>query len=190
MDRAPLRELLRAHEPSDATEADHVARVLALLDGELDPFARSSCSPGHVTASAFVLSPDGGSLLLILHGKLGIWVQPGGHIDADDVDIVAAARREASEETGLTDLTLEPGFPDLLDVDIHGIPANPSKGEPAHEHHDVRILLRAGSVEHAAGSDAADARWVPLEQVQDAGTDDSVRRAVRKLLGRRSAEGA
>ena len=69
----------------------------------------------------------------------------------------------------------------LLDLDIHPIPPNPKKGEPAHEHFDVRVALRAGSWEFAAGSDAQDARWVALGEVDDIATDESVRRALRKL---------
>jgi 8-oxo-dGTP pyrophosphatase MutT (NUDIX family) len=180
---------LLAHEPEDALESTHRDRMLALLDvaPDRDPFARGHFDPGHFTASAFVLSPDGRSLLLILHAKLALWLQPGGHIDPEDPDIFAAARRETAEETGLGDDAVEPTVArgTLLDLDIHRIPPNPRRGEPAHEHFDVRVLLRARTLDFAAGSDALDARWVRLEEVQDAGTDDSVRRAVRKLLGRR-----
>ena len=123
-------------------------------------------------------------MLLILHSKLHRWLQPGGHCDPTDADIVSAAVREVQEETGLTHIEVAPGFPDFLDVDIHTIPANPRKGEPEHAHFDVRVLLRAKSIELHAGSDAVDARWVPLDQMGDIETDESVRRAVRKLLVR------
>lgn len=186
MHAAALDDLLAAHRPADAREADFVVRIRQLLADTPAPFSRKQTEPGHVTASAFVLSPDGADVLLIHHGKLGIWVQPGGHVDPEDADILSAARREVAEETGMTGLVLEPGSPTLLDVDIHDIPANPRKGEGPHGHYDVRLLFRATDRAFRAGSDALDARWVPLEQVEDAGTDDSVRRAVRKLISRRS----
>ena len=173
-----LRSVLLDHAPADALEARHRDRMLELL-GTVDPFGRDHFVPGHFTASAFVGSPDGASLLLILHAKLGLWLQPGG------VDVVAAARREVAEETGLSGDSVTTDGDGLLDVDIHGIPPNPRKGEPGHEHFDVRVLLRAQTLELAAGSDALAARWVRLEDVEDAGTDDSVLRAVRKLLARR-----
>jgi len=184
-----LQPLLARHAPADAREAAYLERIRALLTDTRAPFSRSQLEPGHVTASAFVLDPSGRELLLIHHGKLGLWLQPGGHVDADDADILAAARREVAEEAGLTDLGTVPGAPILLDVDIHDIPANPRKGEGPHAHFDVRVLLQARTRDLDAGSDALDARWVPLEQVQDAGTDDSVRRAVRKLLARTSPGG-
>ena len=181
--KTDLRALLHAHAPVDALEAEHKRRMLELLDQPGDVFARSHFVPGHFTASAFVISPDGSSLLLILHSKLHMWLQPGGHIDPTDDDVIAAARREVAEETGVTDVDVVSGAA-LLDVDVHPIPANPRKGEPAHEHFDVRILLRARSWEMAADSDAKDARWVPLGEVTDSGTDDSVMRAVRRLTAR------
>jgi 8-oxo-dGTP pyrophosphatase MutT (NUDIX family) len=170
---------LHAHSPADEREADYVRRMVFLAAGDT-PFARDHFVPGHFTASAFVLSPDRKDLLLILHGKLGLWLQPGGHVDAADLDLLAAARREASEETGLQGL--QPLDPPLLDVDIHRIPPNPRKGEPAHEHFDVRFVFVAPHRQLSAGSDAQDARWVPLGEVEDAGTDESVSRAVRKLV--------
>lgn len=184
MHRAPLLTLLDAHQPADAREAAHLAAIRALVADTAEPFSRHQTAPGHVTASAFVLDPDGHDVLLIHHAKLGLWVQPGGHVDPGDEDIFAAARREVVEETGLTGLIVESGFPDLLDVDVHEIPPNPRKGEGAHRHYDVRVLFRTRDRAFQAGSDALAARWVPLPEVQDAGTDDSVRRAVRKLLER------
>lgn len=179
-----MRPLLAAHPVADEIEAGHRRRMVALVDRPGDACSRHHFEPGHFTASAFVLSPDDGSLLLVLHGTLGLWLQPGGHVEPEDEDIVAAATREAIEETGITDL--EPvslGSP-LLDLDVHPIPANERKNEPAHEHFDVRILLRARTWAFSAGSDALDARWVPLAEVEDAGTDESVVRAVRRVVSK------
>ncbi len=180
--RSHLESLLAAHRPADAEEDGYRRRMLALLDAPGDPFSRGRFQPGHFTASAFVLSPEGGELLLIFHGKLRRWLQPGGHVDPADGDVFAAARRELAEETGLGG-TADPGT--LLDLDIHAIPPNPRRGEPGHAHFDVRILLRARSRDLAAGSDALAARWVPLEAIGERESDRSVTRAALKLLGRR-----
>lgn len=180
--RHDLQVRLLACQPTDPLEANHLRRLHALLEAPADPFHRGQFEPGHVTASAFVLSPDGGSLLLILHGKLHRWLQPGGHVDALDGDVEAAARREVAEEVDLHDLTavLAPGVP--FDIDVHDIPA--LKNEPAHAHFDVRFLFRASSLAMRAGSDARAAQWVRLEAVQALESDASVLRAVAKLQGR------
>ena len=179
--RAALRSALESHPPSDPREAGYVARMLGLVDGEDDPFSRSSYTPGHFTASAFVLSPCRRQLLLILHSKLGLWLQPGGHFDSEDHSAELAARREVLEETAIRDLTPGLATGHFLDVDIHRIPPNPKRGEPAHEHFDLRFLFVAKSAEFRAGSDALEGRWVDLNAVKDAGTDDSVLRALRKI---------
>jgi ADP-ribose pyrophosphatase YjhB (NUDIX family) len=183
-----LSSRLASYVPADALEASHLARMRELCEATaqgslaggaacVDPFSRGSFLPGHFTASAFIVSPDGHDLLLIFHEKLQRWLQPGGHIDETDRDVVAAALREVREEVGIVDLSLLQQAP--LDVDVHEIPAR--KSEPSHAHFDVRFLLRAHSRAFVAGSDAAAARWMPLAQLSAELSDRSVMRAVEKL---------
>lgn len=171
-----LHHLLTSFTPVDDAEATHRHRMLDLVRHH-DCFERTHFQPGHFTASAFVLSPDRSSLLLILHTKLHRWLQPGGHVEPGDADALAAARRELAEEAGLTDLTL--AHPGVFDLDIHPIPA--LRGEPAHEHFDVRFLFTAHHENCTAGSDAKSFRWTPLHQITVQLTDASVMRAVSKL---------
>lgn len=178
--RDGLRGLLAGHTPADEREAGFVDAMGALLEVGGDPFSRHFFTPGHFTASAFVLSPDERALLLVFHGKLHRWLQPGGHIDPEDLDVVAAATREVAEEVGID--RVEVLGSGLFDVDVHDIP--PLKGDPAHRHYDLRLLLRSPSMAFTAGSDAKAARWVELDQVDTVDTDESVLRAVRKLLAR------
>lgn len=172
-----LRFLLETHTPRDALESTHLTRMLELCESIADPLSRSSFEPGHFTASAFILSPERDALLLILHSKLSRWLQPGGHIDASDEDVLGAALRETREETGIVDVTTV--LPGLLDVDVHDIPA--LRGEPPHAHFDVRFLLQATSRSFRAASDAKAARWVPFDALSEELTDRSVMRAVEKI---------
>ncbi len=176
---AALRALVDAYRPADATEAGHRSRLLELLASGEDAFSRDSFVPGHVTASAFVLSPARDALLLIHHRKLDIWVQPGGHVDPGDAGVVEAARREVAEEVGLSDVTL--GGEPIFDIDIHPIPA---RGDaPRHEHFDVRCLLEARGLAFAASDEVKAARWARREELDALRTDESVRRAARKIWG-------
>lgn len=177
VDRHALRELLQAYIPIDAEEALHRQRMLSLLDGGDNCFSRDHFAPGHFTASAFVLSQDRSQLLLIFHSKLTRWLQPGGHVENGDGSIQEAARREVSEEVGLSDLAS--AHAGVFDLDIHVIPAR--KTEPVHEHFDVRFAFVANSPEFNAGDDALDARWFPLAAVTEEASDRSVSRAVEKL---------
>ena len=179
MQLAQLRDQLRGYAPADPSEAAFVTRMLELTDAP-GACERSHFAPGHFTASAFVLSPDRRDLVLIFHKKLGIWVQPGGHLEATDGGVQDAARREVLEEVGLGDLApLTRGASPLFDVDIHVIPAR--KQEPAHEHFDVRFAFVASTRELIHTDEVADLRWVPLADVERMGTDESVLRAVKKL---------
>ena len=173
-----LRDQLSQYHPADEAEASFVARM-ALLTQTETACERSHFAPGHFTASAFVLTPDRRELILIHHKKLGIWVQPGGHIDAPDLDLESAARREVAEEVGLHDLQplLESGM--LFDVDIHAIPAR--KDEPIHEHFDVRFAFVAQTRDFERSEEVADARWLPLGEVRTITSDRSVLRAAEKL---------
>jgi 8-oxo-dGTP pyrophosphatase MutT (NUDIX family) len=175
-----VREQLSGYHAADATEAGYVARMLALTVAAANAACeRSHFEPGHFTASAFVLSPDRRDLILIHHKKLGIWVQPGGHVEATDADLQSAARREVAEEVGLGELDAFGEAGALFDVDIHTIPAR--KTEPAHEHFDVRFAFVARTRDFERTEEVADVRWVPLERVHELGTDESVLRAVAKL---------
>jgi 8-oxo-dGTP pyrophosphatase MutT (NUDIX family) len=177
-----LVEMLERHRGADAAEETHRRRMLELAGSPGDPFYRKHFVPGHFTASAFILSPDRSSLLLIYHSKLHRWLQPGGHVEPGDADILAAAGREIVEEVGMAAPPL--AVEGVFDVDIHPIPAR--KDEPEHEHFDVRFLFQAPAVDVTAGSDATECRWVPLEEVTVSLTDASVMRAVAKVLSWRA----
>ena len=174
-----VREQLRGFTPADANEAGFVSRMLELAR-QGAACERSHFEPGHFTASAFVLSPDCRDVVLIHHKKLGIWVQPGGHVETTDADLRSAARREVLEEVGLAELSpFSNGASPLFDVDIHLIPAR--KTEPAHEHFDVRFAFIAPTRDLVLSEEVTDLRWVPLGDVQAMGTDESVMRAIKKL---------
>jgi 8-oxo-dGTP pyrophosphatase MutT (NUDIX family) len=163
--------------PADSTEELHLKRMQGLLARATDPFSRQNFEPGHFTASAFVLAPQRDALLLILHRKLGLWLQPGGHIEATDRDLIAAARREVAEEVGLPELELLSGG--IFDVDVHRIPGR--KNEPEHEHFDIRFLFRASTRDFVAGHEIAGAKWVPVTEIGEAHSDPSVLRATKKI---------
>jgi len=171
MDFGALLERLGEITPFDEQELSYLDRIRSMSSD--DPFARDSYEPGHITASGFVLSPDRSSLLLIWHRKLRNWLQPGGHVEPDDDDVVAAQRREIEEETGLVDLD----WLGVFDVDIHRFPARGE--EPAHEHFDVRSVFVAPTWDVAAGDGVDESRWFDLNDLPRG--DPSITRPAAKL---------
>ncbi len=171
-------DLLRLLSAPEAATSPSLERMRTLVDEAGGrALARDNWYPGHITASGIVMSADGSAALLILHGTLGRWVQPGGHVESEDPSLEAAARREIAEETGLTDL--EPLG--LLGIATHAFP--PRGNEPAHCHFDVQFGYRSkgGTVSVGAGIRAV--RWAGL---RDRRADGSMRLAIG-LAARRIA---
>ncbi|MEM7041117.1 MAG: NUDIX hydrolase [Bacteroidota bacterium] len=175
MHRRPLLEALARHTPHDAEEAEMRDRMQAFVESTIDCFERSHLA-GHVTGSAFIVSPTRDAVLLMHHRKLNRWLQPGGHCDGDP-EFVAVTCREVLEETGLG---LEPVSTDIYDVDIHWIPER--KQVPGHWHYDVRLLFVADpATPLLINAESTALAWVPLQDLHAKNSDRSILRMAEKL---------
>jgi 8-oxo-dGTP pyrophosphatase MutT (NUDIX family) len=176
---AAIEARLAAHAAADEKEARDVAFIRQFLrDHPRDAHLRAQ-PLGHLTASGFVLDASRSHVLLLHHGKLRRWLQPGGHGEGE-LDPRLIALRELEEETGLSAADLQ-AFPDErpLDVDVHLIPARPD--EPEHPHLDLRygFIARPGALARLS-EESTDLRWFPLTALPP-DADASLRRAVGKL---------
>ena len=165
-----LRTQLQRHRPREPREARSLQRTLAMLDWLRAPLDETA-DPTHVTASAIVLGGDD-RVLLHLHKRLGIWLQPGGHVDPGE-SCEQAALREVAEETGLAGELIE-DVP--LHVDVH-------EGPRGHVHLDVRWLVRVptGAVPAPADGESPDVAWFAPDDAL-AATDLAAANAIRAAL--------
>ncbi|MEU9110262.1 NUDIX domain-containing protein [Streptomyces sp. NPDC048483] len=169
-------DALARYRPRTTAELADVDRVHALAEAG-DLWLRSS--PLHVTASALIVHPDSGRVLLRRHPRHRSWLLVGGHADPGEHDPLAIALREAHEETGLPDLSPWPDA-DIRHVVIVPVPAN--SREAAHEHADLRFVL-ATRVPAAARPENSDAplRWLSPEDARKAITEANIQETLSRV---------
>ena len=175
----------------DSSVGTHVQNLSEFIEQTPTPWRQKpSHVRGHITASAWILDHARTHAALLHHKKLGLWLQPGGHVEETDTSWIGASRREVLEETGL-DVALHAMGEQLFDVYVHTIPAraaNESRdAEPEHLHFDIRFLFVAkpAAVLQVNTEESEALRWFALDElIASNSLDTSVRRmavASRKL---------
>lgn len=173
----PVLEALTRYVARDPAEARDVARVRELARSAPDPWLRSH--PLHVTASALIVHPGSGRVLLRWHERQRSWLHVGGHGDPGESDPVEVALREGREETGLTDLA---PWPDSSLVHVAVVRAAANATEPAHEHADLRFVLATadpGAVRPE--NPGAPLRWLTPARARETTSEENVREVLTRV---------
>lgn len=165
--------------PGPAQEAlreRYVAHLRAHPDG-----LERSCRPDHVTASTLVVDAAGERVLLTLHAKAREWFQLGGHCEPGDTTLAGAALREATEESGIAGLLVDP---QPVHLSEHAVPfcGGPlADGRPVH-HLDVRFLAVApAAAAYAVSEESVDVRWWPVDDLPNPELAELVALALDRL---------
>jgi 8-oxo-dGTP pyrophosphatase MutT (NUDIX family) len=170
-----VRRMVTEREPIDAAEADSIARLLQEFERLDDPLDQE-LDPVHVTGSAIVVGPRG--VILLRHKRLGLWLQPGGHVDPGETPWDAALR-EAQEETGLgmsfADVD-ENDVPHLVHVDVHD-------GGRGHTHLDLRFVLAGVDADPSPPEgESQEIAWFDWPAAVDRASDDRLKSLLRTLM--------
>ncbi|WP_049577104.1 NUDIX hydrolase [Streptomyces sp. SBT349] len=161
-----LREWPAPDEGQDELRRAYAAHLSAYRDGMW-----KACAAGHLTASALVVDPERERALLTLHGKLGKWLQTGGHCEPVDATLAGAALREATEESGIEGLRL---LPRPAGLDRHHTPCA--------VHLDVQYAAIAPArAEHRRSAESLDLRWFAFDEVGEV-ADAWVVRLLRRTV--------
>lgn len=140
------------------------------------------------TASAFIVFD--GKVVLHRHKRLGIWLQPGGHVELDE-DPTQTVVREAKEETGL-EVDLVGEAPVFMDTKYKArelmVPRFMNRHffdeTHTHEHIDMVYFARAKSAALVPEEGGGEVRWFTKEELEDPALDllpDVRRYALRAL---------
>ena len=171
---------LQAWSPHDAGQDELRTAFLAHLRDHPDATSRSG-PPAHLTVGALVLDPTGEHVLLTHHRKARAWFQFGGHIEAGDASLRAAAARELQEESGVAGLVPSP---EPCHLHRHALPA---AFGTCREHLDVRYLAVAPrTTRPVVSQESLDVRWFAVEDLPGAAAEDlrGLIAAGRRALGR------
>ncbi|MGO1384319.1 MAG: NUDIX domain-containing protein [Arachnia sp.] len=136
---------------------------------------RRDGGPEHLTASCFIFTPDLAHVLLCFHRKGQFWVQMGGHIEAADEDLAAAALREAREESGLHELSL---VGKVLDLDRHELG---SAFGQCRAHWDVGFVALSPYLSPQLSDESEEVSWFPVDALPEP-TAGSVTARVSQFL--------
>lgn len=188
IDAPSVAALVRAFSsPSDGEALKSRELILLLLEQAPAPFSRHTYTPGHITCSGLVLSPDRERVLLVHHRRLDRWLLPGGHVEPEDPELADAGRREVVEETGAI-LADRPPAGTLIGLDVHGIPMHRNRREPYHLHHDLTFFFQAADEKFQVSEESRAVTWCAPSEFDAYQIPVNIRRAwarVRKLLSSR-----
>lgn len=173
---------LAAYRPWNEQEARDRTELLRRLKSGEELYSRENLS-AHLTASAWVVSPDRTKVLLAHHDLYGSWAWLGGHADGER-DLLAAAMREVREESGLA--AVRPVTEAIYSLETLPVSGHEKRGiyVPSHLHLNLTFLLEADPalpVRHRPGENSAVA-WFGLEEAVAASSEPWLRdRIYRKL---------
>ena len=141
MTRQELIASIEQYQPYNEQEEMDKPLILEWIKNNDNAFLRENVV-AHMTASAWVVSPDRKKVLMIYHNIYRSWAWLGGHADGM-TDLRAVAEKEVAEECGLTQLnSLCPG---IFSLEVLTVDGHEKRGQYVgpHLHLNVTYLFEA-----------------------------------------------
>lgn len=182
-------EQIAAYAPYNAQEAADKALILRWLEASEDAFCREN-PVAHMTASAWVVSPDRSKVLMAYHNIYHSWSWLGGHADGE-TDLLAVALREVQEEAGVTHV--RPVSQEIFSVESLTVDGHVKRGQyvSSHLHLNVTYLLEADPAEavHSKADENSGVSWFTPDEALARSTEPwFVERVYKKLIEKTAAQ--
>lgn len=180
--RLRLIEEIEKYKPFNEMEERDKELILRALRREENVFSREN-SLCHMTASAWISSPDRTKVLMAYHNIYDSWSWLGGHADGD-TDLLRVALKEAEEESGLS--KVKPLMQDIFSLEVLTVDGHMKKGKyvSSHLHLNVTYLLEADDREmvRAKEDENRGVRWFSPEDAVAASSEPWFREHIYSKL--------
>ena len=172
-------------QPKDGREAREREMILGLIAQVGDTILSRENDFAHMTASSIIVSADRRRTLMAFHRIYNSWAWTGGHADGES-DFEAIARREAQEETGITNLARLGDGP--ASIEILPVWAHVKRGKHvgSHLHLNVSYLFEADEslpLRVAADENSA-VGWIEVDKLNEKVTEPPMIPIYERLLKR------
>ena len=158
---------IEAYTPFNEQEIRDKAQILAFLRSGAELITREN-PVAHLTASAWVVSPDRSQVIMVYHNLYKSWSWMGGHADGD-WDLLRVAKKEVMEECGLKDLTVV--SPDIFSLEVLCVDGHEKRGQylSSHLHLNVTYLFEADPAQllRIKPDENSGVAWVAVEDVSE-----------------------
>ena len=160
-----LLEQILAFTPENEQETRDKALLLSWLESGTEIYTRNN-PVAHLTASAWVVSPDRKYVLMAYHKIYDSWAWLGGHADGER-DLQEVARREAMEESGITRVNALQDAP--ISLEILTVDGHEKRGAYvcSHLHLNVTYLFEADQDQALSlcPEENSGVAWIPVDEI-------------------------
>ncbi|QNL44015.1 NUDIX hydrolase [Oscillibacter hominis] len=176
-----IGELERFQPWNEQEERDRLL-LLRLLRTDETVFSREN-DAYHMTASAWVVSPDRTQVLMAYHNIYRSWSWLGGHADGER-DLLAVAVREVREESGVR--TVRPVSKEPFSLESLTVDGHEKRGRyvSSHLHLNVTYLLEADPEEQVVSKidENSAVSWFPLQKAVEMSSEPWFRERIYQKL--------
>ena len=176
-----LKEQIENYIPYNEQEKNDKEMLLQYMDMFQDVLTREN-KMCHFTASNWIVNHERTKILMAYHNIYQSWAWTGGHADGNS-NLLEVALKEATEETGLTNLkVLSNG---IYSIEILTVESHKKRGKfvPAHLHLDCCFLLEADEEAplHIKEDENSGLKWVNKDQVIEITKEKQMKSIYQKL---------